>query len=89
VLAEIRTLESGGDRSHTFQISLIIVGALLLMMGAVGPGSNYDRRLDVVGRYWQSRTGVADGGVQAGPVLTAGAVFFLSGAITIALGLFI
>ena len=89
VIAELRTLAVGGDRLHTFQISLIVIGALLLMMGAMGPGSTYDRRLDVVGRYWASRSGVQDSGVQAGPVLTAGAVFVLSGVATIALGLFI
>ena len=43
VLAEVRTLISGGDRLHTFQISLVIVGALLLMMGAAGNDSAYDR----------------------------------------------
>ena len=37
VLAEVRTLISGGDRLHTFQISLVIVGALLLMMGERAP----------------------------------------------------
>ena len=29
VIAEVRTLISGGDRLHTFQISLVIVGCLL------------------------------------------------------------
>lgn len=89
VAAELRTLASGGDRLHTFQISLVIVGALLLMMGAMGPGSNYDRNLTVVGRYWSQRSGVQHNAPQPGPVLTAGAVFVLSGAIVIALGLFL
>ena len=36
VIAELRTLASGGDRLHTFQVSLVIMGAVLLMMGAMG-----------------------------------------------------
>jgi len=89
VVAELRTLVSGGDRMHTFQISLVILGALLLMMGAVGPGSNYERNLTAVGRYWSQRAGVRDDAPPPGPVLTAGAVFVLSGAAVIALGLFV
>ena len=91
VVAELRTLASGGggDRLHTFRISLVIVGALLLMMGAVGPGSNYDRVLTGVGRYWSQRAGVQGDEPPPGPVLTAGAVFVLSGAIVVALGLFL
>ena len=89
VLAEIRTLISGGDRLHTFQISLVIVGALLLMMGAAGNDSAYDSHLSAVGHYWAQRTGVDDRNAQVGPVLTAGAVFGISGAAVIALGLLI
>lgn len=89
VVAEVRTLASGGDRMHTFQVSLVVVGALLLMMGAMGPGSNYDRELTVVGRYWSQRSGVPDDAPPPGPVLTAGAVFVLSGAAVIALGLLV
>jgi len=89
IVAELRTLASGGERMHTFQLSLVIVGALLLMMGAVGPGTNYERNLTAVGRYWSHRAGVQDNAPPPGPVLTAGAVFVLSGVAVIALGLFI
>jgi hypothetical protein len=89
VLAEVRTLISGGDRLHTFQISLVIVGALLLMMGAVGTDSTYDRHLSAVGRYWGQLSGVREAETQVGPVLTASAVFVISGGVVIALGLLI
>jgi hypothetical protein len=89
VFAEVRTLISGGNRLHTFQISLVIVGALLLMMGAAGPDSAYDRNLSAVGHYWAQRSGVDDTEAQVGPVLTAGAVLVISGAVVIALGLLI
>jgi hypothetical protein len=89
VIAELRTLASGGDRLHTFRLSLIIVGALLLMMAAVGPGSNYDRYLSAVGRYWALRSGVRNASPPTGPVLTSSAVFVLSGAVVIALGMVI
>ena len=89
VIAELRTLVSGGDRMHTFQISLIVVGAVLMMMAAVGPGTNYERRVGVMGRYWGSRAGVHESGESAGPVLTANAVLVLSGAVVILLGLFV
>jgi len=86
VVAELRTLASGGDRLHTFQISLVVVGALLLMMGSVGPGSSYDRHLNVMGRYWARRSGVDEDAPPPGPTLTAGAVFVFSGAAVIAHG---
>ena len=89
VLAEVRTLISGGDRLHTFQMSLVIVGALLMMMGAAGSDSTYDRHLSAVGRYWGQLSGVREAEPQAGPVLTAGAVFVISGAVVIVLGLLI
>lgn len=89
VLAEVRTLLAGGDRLHTFQISLVIIGALLLMMGAAGTDSAYDRHLSAVGRYWGQLSGVHDAEPQVGPVLTAGAVFVVSGVAVIALGLLI
>jgi hypothetical protein len=89
VLAELRTLASGGEVMHTFRISLMAIGALLLMMGAMGPGSAYDRHLSAVGHYWAQRSGVDDNAPPPGPVLTAGAVFVFSGAATLALGLFV
>ena len=87
VLAELRTLASGRELMHTFRISLIVIGAFLVAMGAMGPGSTYDRHLSTVGHYWAQRTGVDDRGSPPGPVLTAGAVFVLSGAAVVALGL--
>jgi hypothetical protein len=89
VIAELRTLVAGGDRMHTFQISLIVVGAVLMMMAAMGPGTSYERDLTVIGRYWASRAGVRDTGEPSGPMLTANAVFLLSGAVVIALGLLV
>jgi hypothetical protein len=89
VLAELRTLVAGGELMHTFRISLVIIGALLLAMGAMGPGSSYDRHLSAVGHYWSQLSGVEDNAPPPGPVLTAGAVFVFSGAAVLALGLFI
>jgi hypothetical protein len=89
VLAEVRTLISGGDRLHTFQISLVIMGAVLLMMGAAGTDSTYDRHLSAVGHYWAQRSGIDAAEPQVGPVLTAGAVFVISGVVVIAVGLLI
>jgi hypothetical protein len=89
VLAEVRTLISGGDRLHTFQITLVIMGAFLLMLGAVGTDSAYDKHLSAVGHYWAQRSGVDDSEAQVGPVLTAGAVFVISGIVVIAAGLLI
>ena len=90
MLAEVRTLIAGGDRMHTFQISLVIVGALLLMMGAAGNGLRLrpppERRAGTTGR---NAPGVDDAEAQVGPVLTAGAVFVISGVVVIALGLLI
>jgi hypothetical protein len=84
-IAEVRTLASGGSTQHAFSISLLLIGAVMLMMAAAGPGSSYERSLTAVGRYWSSRAGVDDSKTPS-PTLTAGAVFVLSGAAVIALG---
>ncbi|MDX6364900.1 MAG: hypothetical protein QOC85_3961 [Streptomyces sp.] len=89
VLAELRTLATGGELMRTFRISLVLIGAVLLMLGAVGPGSTYDRHLSAVGHYWSQLSGVDDNAPPPGPVLTAGAVFVFSGAAVLALGLFV
>ena len=70
-------------------VVLAEVRTLLLMMGAVGTDSSYDRYLSAVGHYWAQRSGVDDTDAQVGPVLTAGAVFVISGVVVIALGLLI
>ena len=85
VLAEVRTLISAATACTRSRSHCVIVGALLLMMGAAGNDSAYDRHLSAVGHYWAQRSGVDDRDAQVGPVLTAGAVFVISGVVVIAL----
>lgn len=88
VIAELRTLISGGDRMHAFQISLILIGAVMVALGAMSPNSNYGRRADVMTRYWDRWIGVGpnDERFAAGPTLTPIAVFVVSGLIVVVLG---
>lgn len=88
VIAELRTLISGGDRMHAFQISLLLLGAAMIALGAMSPNSNYSRRADVMTRYWDRRIGVTaqNERFDAGPTLTPIAVFVASGLIVIVLG---
>src|SRR5512140_125250 len=46
VLAEGRALLVGGDTWHGFKVSCLIIGAFLLLMGAIGRNNNFERRLD-------------------------------------------
>ncbi len=46
VIAEVRALAIGGDTWHGFKVSCLILGALLVLMGAIGRNNNFERRLD-------------------------------------------
>lgn len=86
IVAELLTTMSSRDWAHELQICLILVGGLVVALGAMGGGSMYQRDADywdrrglrVLARMAPART--------AGPQLAPGAVLFLSGAATIALG---
>jgi hypothetical protein len=87
VAAEILTLLSSRDWAHELQICLIVVGGLVIALGAMGASSGY-------GRYADARTRARVNGLAgllpaAGttePQLTPGVVLLLSGAIVIVLG---
>ncbi len=86
VVAEILTVLSSRDWAHELQICLMVVGGLVIALGAMGGGSMYQRDAE----YWDRRALRYFGGMRpataAGPRLAPGAVLFLSGAATIALG---
>ena len=45
-LAEVLTLLSSGDRTHEFQVCLIVIGAVVAALGGMGAGSGYQRYAD-------------------------------------------
>jgi uncharacterized membrane protein len=46
VIAEVRALALGGDTWHGFKVSCLIIGAVLVLMAAIGRNNNFERRLD-------------------------------------------
>jgi type III secretory pathway component EscS len=87
VIAEVRTLSAGGDTMHAFQISLLVIGATLIALAAMSPGSAYSRRLDYVAHRWNRAFGADSVGVRIeGPELTPAAVFVGSGLVVLVLG---
>jgi uncharacterized membrane protein len=46
VIAEVRALALGGDTWHGFKVSCLIMGAVLVLMAAIGRNNNFERRLD-------------------------------------------
>jgi hypothetical protein len=90
VVAAVWSLTQHGSTAHRFQIAFIVIGAIVVALGALGRGSSYQRETDL-----QTRWGLR--GVSAllpradptEPQLAPGAVLFVSGAIVIALGLLI
>ena len=91
VIAEVKALAVGGDAMHTFRLTLLVLGALLLLLGGTGTGSVASRRVN-----WGSITPGAGGVIFRGfqprpedPRLTAGAVFIGSGIAVLALGIFV
>ena len=93
VVAELRTLISGGDRTHTFQVSCLAVGAVLLLMATIGRDNNFERRMDysITQKAWGRIPGVSTirRARPEDPTLTPGAVFAGAGIVMLALGLFL
>ena len=88
LLAEIKTIVSGGDTTHTFRITLLAIGAVMLLLGGTGTGSAASERLN-----WGEITPGLGGSIFRGfqpkpedPTLTPGAVFIASGIVLLALG---
>ena len=81
---------------HSFledlRITTLSVGVLLLLMAGIGRGSNFERAMDygVAHEYWGRIPGMST--IQRRPedrTLTPGAVFASTGAVLLALGLFV
>jgi type III secretory pathway component EscS len=93
VVAELRTLMAGGDRTHTFQISCLVVGAVLLLMATIGRNNNFERRMDygITEKAWGRIPGVSTvrQARPEDPTLTPGAVFAGAGIVMLALGLLV
>ena len=92
VIAELRALISGGDPVHAFRVSCLAIGALLLLMAAIGRNNNFERRMDsaITEKAWGRIPGVST--MQRhpeDPTLTPGAVFAGAGLAVLAIGLFV
>lgn len=75
-----------------FRNTCLLVGALTVLMGAMGRGSPFERRMDygITAQAWGRIPGVSS--LQFNPedpTLTAGAVFIGSGAALLAVALFL
>jgi predicted membrane chloride channel (bestrophin family) len=87
-VGELWSLTQAGSRTHRLQVSFLIVGAIVVALGAMGGNSSY-------ARYRQTRTrwsvGYLSGTLPSArpdePQLAPGAVLFLSGAVVLVLGL--
>ena len=91
VIAELRALAIGGDTWRGFKVSCLIIGALLLLMAAIGRNNNFERRLDagIVEAAWGRIPGVSTlARNPEDPTLTPGAVFGGAGLALLAVGLF-
>jgi hypothetical protein len=87
VIAEARALITPGDRMHTFRYTLIVVGAVLVGLGAMGGNSSYRREsTEATRRQVRYLAGILPPAASTEPQLAPGAVLFLSGAIVAVLG---
>lgn len=92
VIAELRALISGGDRMHAFQVSCLVVGAVLLLMAAIGRNNNFERRMDygITEKALGRIPGVSTiRSRPEDPTLTPGAVFAGAGIALLAIGAFV
>ena len=87
VVGELWSLGQSGSVSHRLQISFLVVGAVLLLLGSVGRGTNDGRAADLRTR-WAVRgvSGLLPAATPSEPQLAPGVVLLLSGAIVIVLG---
>jgi hypothetical protein len=90
VVAGIRAAASGGGALHTWKITLIVLGCLMLLLAASGgkgtaANRRVNQRVDHAANFILRMPGVP--ATVGGPTLTAGAVFAGSGIALLALGL--
>jgi hypothetical protein len=81
------SLTQAGSAGHRLQISFLVVGAIVVALGAMGRGSSYGRAADIrAGWRLRSLSGLLPDATSSEPQLAPGAVLVLTGAIVIALG---
>ena len=91
-LAALWAAVSEHSFQHDLRVTSLTIGLALLLMAAIGRGSNFDRAMDfgTTRAYWGRVPGMSSlERTGEDPTLTPGAVFFLSGAALLALGLFV
>ena len=77
---------------HDLRITTLTLGLVLIGMAAVGRGSNFERAMDfgATEAFWGRVPGMSSTRrTGEDPTLSPGAVFVLSGATLLALGLFV
>jgi hypothetical protein len=90
LIAEVRSLVSGGDFAQTWKITMLLLGALMLLLAGAGGRTTMASRVVNWGEITPGRGGTIMRGFFArteGLQLTASAVFFASGLVMIALAL--
>jgi hypothetical protein len=91
VIAEIRAVLTGGDTTRTFQLIMLLLGAVYLLLAGTGTGSTASRVVNW-GEITPGRGGSIFRGFRPKPEdrqLTPGAVFIGSGIACLAIGLFV
>jgi hypothetical protein len=90
LIAEVRALVSGGDFAHTWKVTVLLLGCLMLLLAGAGARTTASARRVNWGIITPGRGGALSRPVFAhveGPQLTATAVFFLSAMALFALGI--
>jgi hypothetical protein len=91
VIAEVRALVTGGDFFHTWRITTLLLGCLMLLLAGAGNRTTASARRVNWGLITPGRGGVLSRPIFAdveGPQLTASAVFVGSALALFALALF-
>jgi len=91
VIAEVRAVITGGDTTRTFQIVMLLLGAVYLLLAGTGTGSTASRMVNW-GEITPGFGGTIFRGFRPKPEdrqLTPGAVFVGSGVACLAIGLFV
>ena len=91
VIALIWAAISEHSFRHDLRITTLTLGLLLMLMAAIGRGSNFERAMDFGATHQLGRVPGMSSTQRTSedPTLTPGAVFFFSGAALLALGLFV
>lgn len=92
LIAVLWALVSEHSFTHDLRLTCLIVGAFTVVMGAMGRGSPFERRLDygITEAAWGRVPGVSSLKFNPGdPTLTPGAVFFGAGLALLAFALFV